>query len=132
MSHRYAIDDAQIQINNLLTNYGAGNAGDAAPFSGDGFFFFRFFFFSYTAAIFRCLSVAPSRGSTSASQFALSFRCLLRAIASSLLALSLFCGVRSTRRSGEPWCAKEPRRVFWPSGLLRFRSFASKAWAPFG
>ena len=43
MGSRYAVDDAQhIHINNLLTNYGAG---DAAPFSGD-FFFFRFFFFS--------------------------------------------------------------------------------------
>ena len=46
LGRRYAVDDAQIQINNLLTIYGAGDAGDAAPFSGDGFFFFRFFFFS--------------------------------------------------------------------------------------
>ena len=45
LGRRYAVDDAQIQINNLLTIYGAGDAGDAAPFSGD-FFFFRFFFFS--------------------------------------------------------------------------------------
>ena len=77
LSRRHAVDArAYTQIDNLLTNYGAG--GEEAPFSGDGFFFFRFFFFSYTAAIFRCLSVAPRRGSTSASQFALSFRCLLR------------------------------------------------------
>ena len=41
LNRRYAVDDAQIQINNLLTNYGAGGE----PFSGD-FFFFRFFFFS--------------------------------------------------------------------------------------
>ena len=46
LSRRHAVDDAQIQINNLLTIYGAGDAGDTAPFSGDGFFFFRFFFFS--------------------------------------------------------------------------------------
>ena len=45
LGRRYAVDDAQIQINNLLAIYGAGDAG-GAPFSGDGFFFFRFFFFS--------------------------------------------------------------------------------------
>ena len=126
MGRRCAFDAQHIQINNLLTIYGAG---EDAPFSGDGFVFFFFLtrFCSRSAAIFRCFSVAPRRGSTSASQFALSFRCLLRAMASSLLALSLFWGVRSTRRSGDPWCAKEPRRVFSPAVLLRFRSLAHRA-----
>ena len=41
MGSRYAVDDAQhIHINNLLTNYGAGDG----LFSGDGFFFLFFFF----------------------------------------------------------------------------------------
>ena len=42
--HAVACPDAQMTRRAWhLTNYGAG---DAAPFSGDGFVFFRFFFFS--------------------------------------------------------------------------------------